>query len=376
MSKKMLLMLVIVGCVFGGIWGYHAFGSYMMKQYFATQKEPPVSVSTVRAGTQLWQPGIKVVGDLRAVRGVEISSEAAGQVQAIHFSSGDEVQLGDVLVELNADADRARLKALKSAAELARIVYERDKKQLEVQAVSQAVVDAGIAELKGREAQVEEQEAMIAKKTIRAPFPGKLGISTLSVGGYLNPGETFVTLQAMDPLRVDFFVPQQNLSRLSTGQTVVITTDAHPGREFEGKITALAPRVDKDSRNILVEATVANPAGELLPGMFVSVEVKSGSVLNQVTIPQACVSFNPYGETVFLVEENDKGDDGLLVLKARQTFIKTGETRGDQIAVLEGIPVGSEVVSAGQHKLKNGSLLVISNEPALPNDPAPDPRDE
>ncbi len=368
-------MLVVVGIIFGGIFGYQAFGNFMMKQYFVSAKEPVVTVSTFKAVTEPWQPKIKAVGDLRAAHGVDISSEVPGQVQRVHFNSGDEVSEGAVLIELNAETDHAQLKALEVASELARSIYERNKKQLEIQAVSQALVDADAAELKSREAMVEQQKALLSKKTIRAPFSGRLGISTVNIGGYLNPGESIVTLQALDPIRVDFYIPQQQIPHLSVGQAVVVTTDALPGQLFQGKITAFNPRVEKDSRNILIEATLANPKGELLPGMFSAVEVETGSPVNYVTIPQTSVSFNPYGETVYLVEEG-KDNDSKLMLTARQTFIKTGESRGDQIVVLEGVKSGDVVVSAGAHKLKNGSVIAVNNQVQPLNDAAPKPRDE
>ncbi len=376
MGKRMIGMLIGVGIVFGGIFGYQAFGNYMMKQYFANVKPPVVVVSTIEVVNSSWQSKLKAVGDLRAAKGVEISSEVPGQVKTVRFNSGDDVKEGDILLELNTDTDEAQLKAIEAAAELSKISYERDKKQLEIQAVSQAQVDASAAELKTRLALVDQQKALLAKKTVRAPFSGKLGISSVNPGRYLNPGETIVTLQALDPIRVDFFVPQQDIARLSIGLPVTLVTDAHPGRSFEGKITAFNPRVEKDSRNILIEATLANPQGELLPGMFVPVEVATGSPVNYMTIPQTSVSFNPYGETVYLVEEKEKDKDGKPVLIARQTFIKTGDSRGDQIAVTDGVKVGDTIVFSGQHKLKNGSAITINNQTRPLNEAAPKPQED
>ncbi|MBF0387285.1 MAG: efflux RND transporter periplasmic adaptor subunit [Candidatus Omnitrophica bacterium] len=376
MFKSMLLMLTVVGLIFGGIFGYQAFGNMMMKKYFASVSEPVVAVATIKARSEPWQSRIKAVGDLLSARGVEVSGEVSGQVQKVSFVSGDDVKENDILVELKSDIDQAQLKALEAAAELARINYIRDQKQVEIQAVSQAVVDADAAELKSREALVEQQLALISKKVIRAPFTGKLGISSIAVGKFLNPGEPIVTLQSLDPMRVNFYVPQQEIGRLMINQTIMVTSDARPGRTFEGKITAFNPRIEKDSRNVLVEAVLDNSKGELLPGMFAAVEVETGAPVNYVTIPQTCVSFNPYGETVYRIEEKPAAEDGKIVLIARQTFIKTGETRGDQIAVLEGVKAGEMVISAGQHKLKNGSVVAVNNEVQPSNDPAPKPQED
>jgi membrane fusion protein (multidrug efflux system) len=375
MVKRMIGMLIVVGFIFGGIFGYHAFGNYMMNRHFATMQAPPVVVSTVKAQMQLWQPKIKAVGSLRAVQGVDVASEIAGIVEAVHFNSGDNVKEGEVLIDLNAEADIAQLQALEAAAELAQTVYDRDKKQFEIQAVSQAVVDADAAELKARKAQKDQQAALVAKKKIRAVFGGKLGISMVNPGQYLNPGEKIVTLQALDTVYVDFYLPQQELSRLAIGQAVNVATDAFPGRVFEGTITSINTRIEPDTRNVQVEALVPNLKNELLPGMFVSVEVDVGKAQSYLTLPQTSVTYNPYGETVYVVEAAKDGKEA-GVLKVKQTFITVGETRGDQLSVLKGVNEGDIVVSSGQHKLKNGSVVIINDQVQPGNDAAPAPVDQ
>ncbi len=376
MVKRMLLMLLIAGFVFGGIFGYLAFGNYMMKQHFATMQMPPVVVATVKVGTQFWQPKIKASGSLRAVQGVDVASEIAGIIEAVHFKSGDDVKEGQALLELNAEADTAQLQAMEAAEELAQTVYDRDKKQLEIQAVSQAVVEADAAELKSRRAQRDQQSAMVAKKKIKAPFSGKLGIGVVNSGQYLNPGEKIVTLQSLDTVYADFFLPQQELSRLVIGQEVNVATDTFPGRSFPGRITAINTKIEPDTRNVQVEATLVNPKHDLLPGMFVSVEVDVGDAKPYLTLPQTAVNFNPYGETVFVVEASEKDAQGASVMKAKQSFITVGEMRGDQLSVVKGIKEGDLVVSSGQHKLKNGSVVIINDKVQPGNDPAPAPVDQ
>jgi membrane fusion protein (multidrug efflux system) len=376
MTKRMLIMLVAVGLLFGGIFGYNAHKTSMMKKSMAAFKAPPVIVSATTAEYQTWQPQLNAVGSLRAVRGVDVTGEIAGLVQTIHFKSGDEVTKGHVLVQLNADSDIAQLHSLEADAELALTVYERDKKQFEAQAVSQATLDADASDLKSKKAKVAEQVALVEKKTIKAPFDGRLGISTVNPGQYINPGDKIVTLQSLDPIYVDFYLPQQNLSRILPNQTVVVTTDSYPGFTFTGKITAINPKVDPETRNVQVEATISNPGHKLLPGMYASVEIKAGTVMKYLTLPQTAVTFNPYGETVFIVEKTGESPEGKPVLTVRQAFVTVGPTRGDQIAILKGVKEGETVVTGGQIKLKNGSMVIINNEIQPSNEPAPKPADQ
>jgi membrane fusion protein (multidrug efflux system) len=348
----------------------------MLKKYLAGMQMPPVTVTTIKAELHPWQPQLKAVGSLRAVRGVDVTSEISGLVRTLHFKSGDEVKAGQVLVHLNADSDIAQLGSLEAAAELAGTVYERDRKQFEVQAISQATLDADVADLKSKRAQVTQQAALVDKKTIRAPFAGRLGISTVNPGQYINPGDKIVTLQSLDSIYCDFLLPQQELSRISLGQKVLVASDTYPSRRFDGRITAINPQVDAATRNFQAEATLTNPRHELLPGMYASVEVQAGAVERHLTLPQTAVTYNPYGDTVFIVEESGKGPDGKPLLAVRQTFVTVGSTRGDQAAVLKGIKEGDMVVTSGQIKLKNGSPVIINNQVQPTNEAAPQPVDE
>lgn len=375
MWLRMLIMLLLSGLVFGGIFGYQAFGNHMMKQHFATMTMPPVTVSASEVTKDTWQISLQAVGNVRAARGIDIASEVAGKVEEVFFKSGDEVKKGDLLLKFVAATEEAQLDTLKSAADLAASIYERDKKQFAIQAVSQAVLEAAAAELKSRQAEVTQQEAWLAKKTLRAPFSGRLGITTVNAGQYLNPGETIVSLQALDPVHIDFFLPQQELARLKTGQNVVVESDSYPGRTFTGTVTAINVMVDQDSRNIQIEATVPNSDKELYPGMYASVKLDVGEAVSHVIIPQSAVAFNPYGETVYVVEEAGEGDHKDPQLKVRQTFIVTGMTRGDWVAVLDGLKVGDQVVTAGHHKLRNGSVVVINNQVQAVTEIAPQPVD-
>ena len=371
----MIVMLVVVGVIFGIVFGYKAWQEQRMKRSMAGQI-PPVTVSAMKAEFQPWQPRIRAVGSLRAVRGVDVTSEINGLVRTLHFVSGDVVRAGQLLVQLNADADVAQLHALEAAAELAQTVYERDKKQLAMQAVSQATVDADSADLKSKKALVAQQAALIDKKSIRAPFAGKLGITTVNPGQYINPGDKIVTLQTLDPIYIDFYLPQQELSRIAINQKLRVSADGYPEQLFNGRITAINPRVNADSRNIQVEAMLSNPRQLLLPGMYASVEIAAGEKSDYLTLPQTAMSFNPYGNTIFVVEQGEAGPDGKPRLVARQRFVTTGLTRGDQIAILEGIKEGELVVTGGQLKLRSGSVVIIDNRIQPSNEPAPQPADE
>ena len=376
MTKKMVIMLAAVGILFCGIFGYKAFTGLMMKKFMSAGGMPPVTISTVRAATQEWLPQLKAVGSLRAVQGVDVTCESAGLVQSILFKSGDDAKAGQLLVQFNVDSDIAQLNALDASAELAKITYERDRKQLDAQTISQAALDADAADLKVKLAQVAQQKALVNKKTIRAPFAGRLGINLVNQGQYVNPGDKIVTLQALDSIYVDFYLPQQELSLISKDQGLIITTDSFPGRTFSGTVSAVNPKVDPQTRNMQVEAVIKNPKHELLPGMYVSVQVQAGEKQHYLTLPRTAVTFNPYGETVYLVEEKGKDKTGKPALFAKQAFITIGLSRGDQVAILSGIKVGDLVVSSGQLKLKSGSPIIINNKIQPSGDAAPKPLEQ
>jgi membrane fusion protein, multidrug efflux system len=360
--------------VFGGIFGFQAFKAHMIRKFMAAQGLPPQTVSTAKAAYGEWQPSFEAVGTLRAVRGADLAPEIAGIVTAIRFKSGDEVKADAALVDLNTAQEAAQLHVLEATAQLADINYARDSEQLKVKAVSQAVVDTDAANLKAARAQVAEQQALIDKKRIRAPFAGRLGIRAVDLGQYVSAGTKLVTLQALDPIFVDFSVPQSLLGSIAVGQDVSAKSDAFPGERFDGNVTAIDAKVDPATRNVTVRASLRNPQHRLLPGMFATVEVQTGAAQRYLTLPQTAISYNPYGDTVYVVEEQGTGGKPKLV--AQQRFVTTGATRGDQVAVLSGIKEGDTVVTAGQTKLRNGSPVVINNAVQPLNNPAPHPQDE
>jgi membrane fusion protein, multidrug efflux system len=372
MKKRMVYMLLGILLLVGAVVGWKYYGYMKYQKTAAAAPVPSSTVTSTKAEFQQWQPQITAVGTLRALRGVDVTTEVAGLVRSIHFKSGDEVKTGQLLAQLNADSDVALLRSLEAAADLANTVYERDKELLAAEVLSKAQVDTDAADLKSKRAQVAQQLAVVQKKTIRAPFAGKLGISTVNPGQYLNPADKLVTLQTIDPIYVDFNVPQQQVPQLSVGQKLTLTADAAPGQTFIGKINAISPRVDPATRNVMIEATLPNSKRELLPGMFASVKVNSGAENRYLTLPQTALTFNPYGDTVFVIKPTDKKDEkGNVALQAQQVFVTTGPRRGDQVAILKGLDPGAEVVSSGQVKLKNGARVVINNTVVPLDNPNP-----
>lgn len=365
MKKPMKIMLICVGILFGGIFAYKTIMGYMFKRFMASQSQS-VTVSAMKVAYADWQPELRASASLRAVQGVNIAAEIAGLVQKIHFTPGAIVKQDDRLVTLDADADIARLHSLEAFSELSKITYNRSKLLYEKGAINKAQLDSDKADLDSKQAQVNEQAALIDKKIIRAPFSGQLGISAINLGQYVNPGDKMVTLQDLNPIYVDFYVPQQTLTQLSTGQQVQVTVDAFPGKVFTGKITTIDPVVDTNTRNVQIEATVENNQNILVPGMFATIRVSTGKPIRYLTLPQTAISYNPYGNIVYIIHNKI----------ATQTFVKTGETRGDQIAILEGLKEGDLVVTSGQLKLKNNTPVIIDNTVAPSNNPSPHPVDE
>jgi membrane fusion protein, multidrug efflux system len=369
MIKRMVIMLMAVGILLGGFFAFQNFKAHIIRKVMASLANPPQTVSTVTAGLQEWQPQVEAVGSLRAVNGADLSLEVSGIVGQLDFNSGDDVKAGAPLLRLRSDDDAAKLQALQATADLAQITYDRDVKQWKAQAISQATVDSDTFNLKNARAQVEEQKATLDKKMLRAPFAGHLGIRAVDVGQYLTAGTTVVTLQALDPIYADFFLPQQALDRIRIGQEIVAKVDTYPDQTFSGKITAINPQVDPNSRNVQVRATLGNPDRRLLPGMYATIDIDSGAPQRNITLPQTAIAYNPYGSTVFIVEQNG------AARTAKQAFVTTGATRGDQVAVLTGVKQGDVVVSAGQMKLRNGSPITIDNKVQPTDDASPAPTD-
>jgi membrane fusion protein, multidrug efflux system len=370
MRRRVIIAVVAVLVLFAIIAGIKTITIMGMIAQAKKNASPAQTVTVTTARYSDWQPEVTAVASVRAVHGVNITTEVTGLVRSIDFRSGDDAKAGQLLVQLNADADVATLHSLEAAADLSATVYERDKEQYAAQAISQAQLDADAADLKNKRAAAASQAATVAKKSLRAPFAGRLGITTVMPGQYLNTGDKVVSLSSLDPVYVDFNLPQEQLALVHTGLTVRVTSDAFPKEPFTGKITAIDPAIDPTSRNFMAEATVDNPQHLLLPGMFARVAVLAGAVQHYLTLPQTAITYNPYGSTVFLVVKDASGKN-----TAQQTFVTTGATRGDQVAILTGIKEGDDIVTSGQLKLKSGTPLDISTAAQPADAPNPTPQE-
>jgi membrane fusion protein, multidrug efflux system len=373
MTKRMVIMLAAAAIVFGGIFGFQVFKAAMIKKFISAMGSPPQTVSAVSAALSEWQPKVEAVGSLRAVLGADLSLEVAGVVDTITFNSGDDVAQGKQLLKLRAGDDAAKLESLQAMADLSEIVFERDQKQFKMQAVSQATLDTDAANLKNAKAQVTQQQAILDKKILLAPFDGRVGLRLVDLGQYLGAGTVVVTMQALDPIFVDFYVPQQSVDQVRLGQAITVKVDAFRDQTFTGEISALNPKVDASNRNLQVRAVLKNPDHRLLPGMYATVDIVIGAPQSYITLPQTAITYNPYGDTVYVVDNKGTDANGKPQLTARQTFVTTGPTRGDQVAVLKGVGEGDMIVTAGQIKLHNGSVVLIDNSITPTADAAPVP---
>lgn len=350
--------LIVLIAVLGGIKGLQIFRMTAAGKQFVP---PPETITSFEVQSKAWETLLTSVGTLEAVQGVMVTAELKGKVENIAFEPGAKVLAGDLLVQQDISSETAQLRASEAAVKLAKITLERTRKLLTEKTVSQSEYDNADAQYKQAAAQADNIRATIAKKTIRAPFAGRLGIRLINLGQTLNEGDAIVSLQSFDPIFVNFSLPQQQLAKVRPGLTVRMTTDALPGRTIEGKITAINPAVDAATRNIEIQATAENPEEQLRPGMFVSVNVVLPTLEKVLPIPATAVLYAPYGDSVFVVEEkkNEKNNQPSMIV--RQQFIRLGEKRGDFIAVASGLKEGETIASTGVFKLRNGQSVVVNN---------------
>jgi membrane fusion protein (multidrug efflux system) len=374
MAKRMILMLTVTVALVAAL-GFVKFRQIQTAiAEGAAFQPPPEAVTTIVAQQEDWPATLSAIGTMAAVQGVTVSADLPGIVDRIAFDSGRAVREGEVLALLDTRQEQAQLTALEAARDLARLNFDRMRGLVDQGAISRAEYDQAAAEQKQTEARVGEIRATIARKTIRAPFSGILGIRQANVGQYLAGGDPIVPLQSLHPIYVNFGVPQQEASQVRAGRKVRITTEDLAGVEFTGRVTAIDSTVDEATRNVQVQATLANPDGKLRPGMFVQTSVILGASRSVVTLPASAISYAPYGDSDFVVSDlkdpNDRPYRGV-----RQQFVKLGGARGDQIAVISGVKAGDEVVTSGVFKLRNGAAVLINNKVQPANNPAPKPQD-
>ena len=361
MTKKIILTLVIVLVLVGLLAGIKGLQFQTMFVQGANFAQPPETVTTTEVKQDTWQPTLTAVGSVAAVQGVMLSAEMSGAVKNIAFESGATVRAGDLLVELDSSVEQAQLRSAMASADLARLNLERARELRGKKMMSQADLDSAEAQAKQANAQIDNIRAVIAKKTIRAPFAGRTGIRQVNLGQFLDNGAAIVTLQSLDPVYVDFALPQQNLARLSVGMAVRVTTDAFPGQSFEGKLTAINSEVDAVTRNVRLQATLATD-GRLRPGMYVNVAAVLPETERVLMIPATAVLYAPYGDSVFVVEDKKDEKSGVVGKVLNQRFVRLGKTRGDFVVVASGLDVDQTIVTTGVFKLRNGMSVVVDNK--------------
>lgn len=378
--KRMILMLIAAIVVFGGVFGIKAMIGAQTNKFFDNMPQPASAVSTATARQLAWSDDAEAVGTFVAVNGTDVTTEAGGVVRSIEFEAGQPVRAGAVLVRLNTSNEEATLRALEASAKLARVQATRWQQLGKDKLVSLDDVQSRVTAAATAQAQVDAQRALIEQKTIRAPFSGVLGIRKVNLGQFVSPGDPIVSLQQLDPIHLDFSLPEQRIGELVEGSMIRASVDAMPGVVFEGKVTAIEPLVDAATRNFKAQATVQNPDGKLRPGSFAHVGFALGGERQVVVVPQTAVSFNPYGNALFVVEktarkpgETDMQGKPLTGDKfiVKQRFVKTGATRGDLIAISEGLKAGEQVVTSGLLKLRNDAEVTINNKVQPSADAAP-----
>jgi membrane fusion protein (multidrug efflux system) len=372
MLKRMIVMLAVtLGIV-------AALGFVKFKQIQtaiaqgAAYQPPPEAVTTIVAAREEWASTLTAIGTVAAVRGVTVSADLPGVVDRIAFDSGLAVREGDVLAVQDTRQERAQLAAAEAQRDLARVNFDRIQGLLDERVVSRAEFDRATADERQARARVGEISAAIERKTIRAPFSGVLGIRHVNLGQYLSGGDALVTLQSLDPIYVNFGVPQQAMAQVRAGRRVRVTTDDRAGAAIEGRITAIDSVVDESTRNLQAQATMANTDHRLRAGMFVQTEVVVGAPSPVITLPASAISYAPFGDSVFVVADL-KDPRGKIYRGVRQQFVKLGPARGDQIAIVSGVKAGDEVVTSGVFKLRNGAAVHINNTVRPGNNPAPKP---
>jgi len=372
MAKRMILMLAVTTAIIAAL-GFVKFKQIQVAiAQGAAFQPPPDAVTTIVAQQETWPSGFSAIGTMAAVHGVTVSADLPGTVDRIAFESGREVRQGDVLAALDTRQERAQLEAAEAQRDLARLNFDRMQGLLRERVVSQSEFDRATAEQRQMDARVGEIRAAIDRKTIRAPFSGLLGIRQVNLGQYLAGGDPLVSLQSLNPIYVNFGVPQQDAAAIRIGRDVRVT--ASDTGALSGRVTAIDSVVDEKTRNVQVQATLANPGGRLRPGMFVQTEVVLGASRPVISLPASAISYAPFGDSVFVVADM-KDPAGKPYRGVRQQFVKVGSARGDQIAILSGVKAGDEVVTSGVFKLRNGAAIQINNTVRPANNPAPKPQE-
>jgi membrane fusion protein (multidrug efflux system) len=375
MAKRMIVVLLLMAALIGGL----GFVKYRQVESAiaagASFQMPPTSVTTVVAKKETWPSTLSVIGTGAAIQGVTVSADLPGTVDKIHFESGQAVHEGDILVELDIRQEKAQLANIEAQRDLAHVQYGRSEELSKAGVISKSEYDNAAAQQKATEAQVNEVKASIARKTIRAPFTGVLGIRQISLGQYLAAGQSIVSLQSINPIYVNFGVPQQDTPKMKIGRSVRVTTADLPGVKFNGRITALDSVINEQTRNIQIQGTLENPGGKLRPGMFLEVELPLGESRDVIPLPASAINYAPSGDSVFVVSDLKDEKTGKTYKGVRQQIVKIEGSKGDQVAIISGLNPGDEVVSAGAFRLRNAAPVQVNNSVQPSNNPKPNPEE-
>lgn len=375
MAKRMFIVLLLMAAIIGGL----GFVKYRQVESAiaagASFQIPPTSVSTVIAKRETWPSTLSVIGTAAAIQGVTVSADLPGTVDKIHFESGQAVHDGDILVELDTRQERAQLANTEAQRDLAHIQFGRSEQLAKAGVISKSEFDNASAQQKATEAQVNDIKAAIARKTIHAPFSGVLGIRQISLGQYLAAGQAIVSLQSVNPIYVNFGIPQQDAPKMKIGRSVRVTSTDIPGTGFSGKISALDSVINETTRNIQIQATLQNPGGKLRPGMFLQIELPLGESRDVIPLPASAINYAPSGDSVFVVGDIKDEKTGKTYKGVRQQIVKIQGSHGDQVAIVSGLKPGDEVVSAGAFRLRNAAPVEVNNSVKPSNSPTPNPEE-
>ncbi len=413
MKKRMTILLVVLAVLFGGILLFNLVKGIMMKRFFAQFQSPTMAVSSVKAVQKNWRPQLAAVGNFVAINGVEVNAQVSGNVTAIHFTSGDFVEKNNLLLDIDDSIEQATLKANQADLDLQKVNYQRQIDLLKRSATATSSVDESKAKLLEAQANVEKTQALIHQKHIVAPFTGRLGIRQINLGQYILPGQTsIVSLQSLDPIFLDFYIPEQWVERVQLNQTIHFSVEQNPNILFEGKITAINSKIDTNTHTMHVQASLANcPVAALqdpfhsplvtakkhplsdqtivscnsalneknktvqfnfVPGMFAAIEIEQPSIPDVILLPSTAISYTLYGNSVFIIEKEHNKDTQQDVLKVRRVFVTTGKQQGNFTQILTGVKAGQLVVSSGELKLQDGMSVTINNDVPLPDIKNPD----
>src|ERR1700732_1266157 len=373
MAKRLILVLGVMAVVIMAL-GFAKFRQIESAVHAGAFQPPPEAVTSIVTQREQWPASMTAIGTIEAVHGVMVSADLPGTVARINFDSGKAVREGEILVELDTRQERAQLASLEAQRDLAKVNFGRMQELVNAGVISRMDYDQATSQQKATEANVAEIRATIARKTIRAPFSGILGIRKVNLGQYLAAGAPMVVLQSLNPIYVDFGVPQQTAAQVKVGSKLRVASEDPAGHGFTGRVTALDSVIDETTRNVQVQATLANPEGKLRPGMFVQVDVGVGASRAAIALPASAISYAPYGDSVFVITDL-KDPKGQTYRGVRQQFVKLEGSRGDQVAVISGVNPGDEVVTSGVFKLRNGAAVQVNNKVQPGNNPAPKPED-